>query len=42
MATGDELSFEANRNDSGKYWCSADNSLSAAVNASGNLDVQCK
>lgn len=42
MATGDKLIFEADRDDSGKYWCSADNGLSAAVNASGDLDVQCK
>ena len=42
MATGEMLSFEANRNNSGKYWCSADNGLSAAANASANLDVQCK
>ena len=42
MATGERLRFEANRNNSGKYWCSADNGLSAADNASANLDVQCK
>ena len=42
MATGERLSFEANRDNSGKYWCSADNGLSAAPNASANLDVQCK
>ena len=42
MATGERLSFEANRDNSGKYWCSADNGLSAAPNASANLDVQCE
>ena len=42
VAIGERLSFEANRNNSGKYWCSVDNGLSAAVNASANLDVQCK
>ena len=42
VATGERLSFEANRVKSGKYWCSADNGLSEAANASANLDVQCK
>ena len=39
---GDTLSFTADRNDSGKYWCSAENGLGLAINASANLDVQCK
>lgn len=42
VGTGERLSFEANRDKSGKYWCSADNGLSEAANASANLDVQCK
>ena len=42
MAEGETLSFDTNRNQSGKYWCSADNGLSVVVNASANLDVQCK
>lgn len=42
MATGDTLSFEAFRNQSGKYWCSAENGLNVTVNASAYLDVQCK
>ena len=42
VATGERLSFEANRNNSGKYWCSANNGLGVAVNASANLDVHCK
>ena len=42
VATGDTLRFEANRNQSGEYWCSADNGLDTTVNASAKLDVQCK
>ena len=40
--TGEKLSFETKRNDSGKYWCLADNGLNSTVNASAYLDVQCK
>ena len=39
---GDTLSIKTNRNHSGKYWCLAENGLNPAVNASANLDVQCK
>lgn len=39
---GETLSFEATRNQSGKYWCTAENGLSVIVNASAILDVQCK
>ena len=42
LTEGETLSFEANRNQSGEYWCSAENGLSVAVNASAHLDVQCK
>ena len=42
MASGDTLDIEANRNHSGKYWCSAENGLNSIVNASATLDVQCK
>lgn len=42
MATGDALSFEANRTHSGKYVCSAENGLEKAISASAYLDVQCK
>ena len=42
VVEGNTLSIETNRNHSGKYWCSAENGLSSAVNASANLDVQCK
>ena len=40
--TGDTLSVIADRNQSGEYWCSADNGLSEAINTSAYLDVQCK
>lgn len=42
VVTGDTLSFESNRNHSGKYWCSADNGLNVTVNASALLNVLCK
>ena len=42
MGEGDTLSFETNRTQTGKYWCLAENGLASAVNASANLDVQCK
>ena len=41
MATGETLSFETFRNQSGKYWCIVKNGLNLTVNASVNLDVQC-
>ena len=42
VATGDTLSFETNKNHSGKYWCLAENGLNSTVNASAYLDVQCE
>ena len=43
VASGDTLSFiNTNRNQSGKYWCLAENGLNLTVNASADLDVQCK
>ena len=42
VAKGDFLSFVANRDQSGEYWCKAENGLSKNVNASASLDVQCK
>ena len=42
VGSGKTLSFETNRNQSGKYWCSAKNGLDVIVNASANLDVLCK
>lgn len=42
VGTGDTLSFTVNRNQSGRYWCSAENGLDVKLNASALLDVQCK
>ena len=42
VGLGERLSFEANRDHSGKYWCSAENGLDITVNASASLNVQCK
>ena len=42
VGQGDSLSIKALRDDSGKYWCSADNGLNITVNASATLDVKCK
>lgn len=42
VVEGDTLSFKANRNHSGKYWCTAENGLEITVNTSAYLDVQCK
>ena len=42
VAEGDTLIFEANRTQSGKYWCSADNGLDKAANTSAYLNVHCK
>ena len=42
VATGDTLSFTVNGNQSGRYWCSAENGLGGKRNASALLDVQCK
>ena len=41
VATGNTLSFRTSRNQSGEYWCSAENELKT-VNTNVNLDVQCK
>ena len=41
MATGDTLSFEANRTHSGKYVCSAENGLEKAISARAYLYVLC-
>ena len=42
VGEGDTLNFETNSTHSGKYWCSAENGLKSSVNASADLDVQCK
>ena len=41
MAEGETLSFETHRNQSGKYWCSAENGLTSTINSSAMLDVLC-
>lgn len=42
VGTGDTLTFETNRNDSGKYWCTAKNGVDVQINSSAQLNVQCK
>ncbi|XP_066024470.1 hemicentin-1-like isoform X4 [Pocillopora verrucosa] len=42
VGTGDTLSFPVFRNQSGYYWCSADNGLNVTVNASAYLNVHYK
>ena len=42
VAEGETLSFETKRNQSGKYWCLAENGFNSTANASAILDVQCK
>ena len=36
------LAFTTERNHSGRYWCLAENSFNATVNAIAYLNVQCK
>ena len=42
VASGETFKFVANRTQSGQYWCSVENGLNAMINASAQLDVQCK
>lgn len=42
VGTGDALTFETNRNHLGKFWCTAENGLDVKINASAQLNVQCK
>ena len=42
VGAGETLKVAAHKNHSGKYWCSADNGLGLIINASANLNVQCK
>lgn len=42
VASGDTLTFTANRSQSGQYWCSAENIFNETARASGNLEVHCK
>ena len=41
VGTGNTLSFKTSRNQSGEYWCSAENALKT-VNTNVSLNVQCK
>ncbi|XP_020606806.1 roundabout homolog 1-like [Orbicella faveolata] len=42
VGTGSKLTFVALRSHAGRYWCSADNGLSAGVKANAYLHVFCK
>lgn len=42
LASGNTFKFTARKNDSGEYFCSAENGVELAINASAHLDVQCK
>ena len=42
VAEGEELNLKANRSQTGRYWCVAENGLEVPANASAYLDVQCK
>ena len=42
ISVGETLSFTASRDQSGKYWCVADNGLGIIIQAGAQLDVQCK
>ena len=42
VGTGDTLTLETHRNQSGEYLCSAENGVGLAIRASAFLDVQCK
>ena len=42
VGTGQTLTLETHRNQYGEYWCSAENGVGLAINASAYLDVQCK
>jgi len=42
VGSGETLTLTAKRNHSGHYLCSAENGLGVTINASADLDVQCK
>lgn len=42
LASGNTFKFRARKNDSGEYFCLAENGVELAINASAHLDVQCK
>jgi len=43
LGTGNTLRFDSTwRNQSGRYWCEAQNGLNVTIKASADLNVQCK
>ena len=42
IGQSDVLSLNAKRNNSGKYWCFAENEVGLTANSSAYLNVQCK
>ena len=42
IGSGETLSLNVQRNVAGKYWCSAENGVGEAVNASADIDVNCE
>ena len=42
VGSGNILRFQTNRNQSGKYWCSAENGLNITADGSAFLNVLCK
>lgn len=42
VGTGSKLTLTVSRGDAGRYWCTADNGVSADVRASAYLRVLCK
>ena len=42
IGSEETLTFKANRDHDGKYWCSVSNGISEAINTSAILDVHCK
>ena len=42
VASGATLDIEANRNDTGDYWCYAENTFETIGKAKSYLDVHCK
>ena len=42
VGVGNDLRFEVTRDESGKYWCLADNGIETKIETTFLLDVQCK
>lgn len=42
VSEGNTLNLKATRNQTGEYWCWADNGIGKAVKTGVHLDVQCK